>query len=634
MSSVWWFILQLPDSSASFNLHLLRIIACLKSLLSARKATAGPMDGLSAGAGAIAILQASGAIPSIIDTLRTLIHIGDEIKALNNELTTLLALQDHLKSQVDLLSGTDRRLRIPEPKMMQSARTTLSELVHELQELVARYKKKKRRRIRFVWDRNKIAQMGARARAARQELMMAITSDAGFRSQSRHKRGSRKTAPVAQCSEDPFFELLTVGRLLADLDNMEVDPSDPHPSTISMQASVYSSSSACPQSCSCRCHLSSALHTPSWFQPVLGSVLLSYSCIPLLGAWPCDQANCVRAASQVELTYYFPVRVLKRALCFSIEVGGSLGYGAGLHFGVPRVFSSHDEAWGTVNFGGPEDLKRLWAKRPGAYSPLDVTEADMSLLMVRLALARPKCFSSTHEAYVSQGGYVSQEDGAIAIQSGSSLSPLPSSSSPPLDLNQRDFLGRTPLIHASRIGNLPAVAQLLLRAGAKLIDARDSLGQTALLAALVGGHIRIALALLNAGCAVRVANDVGRTPLRAIFRTWDSRNPHPDAAEVLARLVQGGDVCARSSYGYTPLQYLHTLLGKRRERVRLRKLEDTTISIREETAAFESLANYESPAHTVEGGNRSKRSPWAEDQYHWRQLQHIIPNFHLEHARE
>ena len=232
--------------------------------------------------------------------------------------------------------------------------------------------------------------------------------------------------PLPRYSEDPFFEILTVGRLLTDTD---ADPSDPHPSTTSMQASVYSSST-CPQSCSCRCHFSSALHTPSWLQPVLGSVLLSYSCIPLLGAGSCDQANCVRATSQVELTCYFPVRVLKRALCFSIGVGGSFGYGAGLHFSVPRVFSSHDEAWETVNFGGPEDLKRVWAKRPGAYSPLDVNEAGMSLLMVRLnqvrwsgivlssyiflvrmqyreRTQRPQCFSSTY------GGYVSQKDRAI-----------------------------------------------------------------------------------------------------------------------------------------------------------------------------------------------------------------------------
>jgi hypothetical protein len=76
------------------------------------------MDGLSAVASVIAILQAIGAIPGIIDTLRTLIHIGDEIKALTNELTTLQALQDHVKSQVDLLSGTDPRLRVLEPKMM------------------------------------------------------------------------------------------------------------------------------------------------------------------------------------------------------------------------------------------------------------------------------------------------------------------------------------------------------------------------------------------------------------------------------------------------------------------------------------------------------------------------------------
>jgi hypothetical protein len=117
---------------------------------------------------------------------------------------------------------------------------------------------------------------------------------------------------------------------------------------------------------------------------VLGIVLLNYGCIPLLGAGLCNQANCVQASSRVKLTYYFPARVLKRALCFSIKVGRSFGYDAGLHFGVPRVFSSHDEAWEAVNFKGSEDLKKVWAKRPGAYSPLDVTEVRMSLLKVRL----------------------------------------------------------------------------------------------------------------------------------------------------------------------------------------------------------------------------------------------------------
>jgi hypothetical protein len=132
------------------------------------------MDGLSAAGSIVAILQAIAAIPAIIDTLRTLVHTGDEIKALTNDLTTLQALQDLLKSQVDLLSATDSRLRVPEPKMMQSARTTLAEMVRELEELVAKYKSKKGRRIRFVWDRNKIARIGARARGARQMLIIAM----------------------------------------------------------------------------------------------------------------------------------------------------------------------------------------------------------------------------------------------------------------------------------------------------------------------------------------------------------------------------------------------------------------------------------------------------------------------------
>jgi len=132
------------------------------------------MDPLSAGASVIAILQAVGSIPKIIDTLRTLIHIGDEIKALSNELSTLLALQDRLENQINLLSTTDPRLRVPEPKSMQSARTTIADLVLELEELVKRYEHRKRRRIQFVWNRKKIAQMGAKTRAAREELGMAM----------------------------------------------------------------------------------------------------------------------------------------------------------------------------------------------------------------------------------------------------------------------------------------------------------------------------------------------------------------------------------------------------------------------------------------------------------------------------
>ncbi|KAI1319259.1 hypothetical protein F5Y16DRAFT_418075 [Xylariaceae sp. FL0255] len=556
------------------------------------------MDGLSAAASVIAVLQAVGAIPGIIETFRTLIHISDEIKALANELTTLQALQDHLKSQVDLLSSSDPRLQVLEPKMLQLARTTLAQLINDLQALEARFRNTKRRRFRFVWDRSKIAQMAARARAAREALMLAMQD---------------LSLVLMNKIDDPFLDIFTIGSLLTDED---ADLSNQHASTISMQASVYSSPTTCPQCCSCRCHLSSTLRTPSWLQPVLGSVFLSYSCTPLLGVRSCDQVDCVRASSRVDLTYYFPTRVLKRALCLSIEVGGSFGHGAGLHVGVPRVFSNHDETWGTVNFGGADDLKKVWAQRPGTYSPLDVNESGM--MQCRERTQRRRCFSSMHGGYVGQQHRVTALH--AAIQSFSSISSLLSASPLP-DLHQLDFLGRTPLIHASRINNLSAV-KLLLRAGAggKHIDDRDALGQTALLAALVGGHIRVALALLNAGCAVRVSNDVGRTPLHAIFRTWDSWNPHPDAAEVLARLVQGGDVRARSSYGYTPLHYLHTPLGKWRERVRSRKLEGTTVSIREETAAFETLLRHIRDRQLQED-DRTKRSPWLEDQNHWRELQ-------------
>lgn len=186
-----------------------------------------------------------------------------------------------------------------------------------------------------------------------------------------------------------FCDLLDIGRILTDA--ADGDASDHRSSSdyIEMHTSVYPE--ACLRDCRCRCHGSgTAIRSPAWLQPVLGTLLVNYGCVPnLTSSWgagageKCDEKRCTRArASRVELSYFFPTRVLKRALCFSVELGGSLGHGAALHLSVPRVFSSYDEAWQVVNFGDLAALRTLWSSRQGEYSPLDVNEHGMSLLSV------------------------------------------------------------------------------------------------------------------------------------------------------------------------------------------------------------------------------------------------------------
>jgi hypothetical protein len=102
------------------------------------------------------------------------------------------------------------------------------------------------------------------------------------------------------------------------------------------------------------------------------------------------------------------------------------------------------------------------------------------------------------------------------------------------------------IIDAIKAGNIEAVKQYLT-AGTD-VNAKDSVGWTALHQAAYGGHKEIVELLITKGADVNAKNDSGSTPLRAA-----ALNGHKEVVELL--IEKGADVNAKNVVGMTPLHY-------------------------------------------------------------------------------
>ncbi len=98
-----------------------------------------------------------------------------------------------------------------------------------------------------------------------------------------------------------------------------------------------------------------------------------------------------------------------------------------------------------------------------------------------------------------------------------------------------------------RFHDYAEVIKALVRAGAPL-EARDELGNTALMQACLAGQLRIIRLLLHLGANPNAANEDGETPLTAT-----SDLGPPEAVRELIRW--GADVNHRTRDGYTPLMF-------------------------------------------------------------------------------
>ena len=112
------------------------------------------------------------------------------------------------------------------------------------------------------------------------------------------------------------------------------------------------------------------------------------------------------------------------------------------------------------------------------------------------------------------------------------------------DPNMARQTGETPVMSAARSGSVAAVKRLHA-GGANPNAAQTSMGQTALLWAINGGHVDVARALLDAGATVTPAES-GFTPLMFAARLGSI-----EASRMM--LFAGDDINASSKDGSTPL---------------------------------------------------------------------------------
>ncbi len=120
------------------------------------------------------------------------------------------------------------------------------------------------------------------------------------------------------------------------------------------------------------------------------------------------------------------------------------------------------------------------------------------------------------------------------------------------DVNRRGRKGQIPLVTTSYLGAASTVA-LLLKAGARVNEADEDIGQTAFMAAAKGGHVEIMKQLVAHGAKAALKDKHGDTALH-----WSAtEHDHPDVARYLLSL--GLDPNEKNASGRTAKDYARAL---------------------------------------------------------------------------
>ena len=120
------------------------------------------------------------------------------------------------------------------------------------------------------------------------------------------------------------------------------------------------------------------------------------------------------------------------------------------------------------------------------------------------------------------------------------------------DVNRRGHKGEIPIVTTSYLGAASTVA-LLLGAGARVNDADDDIGQTALMAAAKGGHLDGVERLVAHGGKVDAKDKRGSTALH-----WSAtEGDHPDVVRYLLKV--GLDPDEKNASGRSPKDYARSL---------------------------------------------------------------------------
>ncbi|KAK5718347.1 hypothetical protein LTR15_008074 [Elasticomyces elasticus] len=328
----------------------------------------------------------------------------------------------------------------------------------------------------------------------------------------------------------------------------------PDPGDSSVQEAVCFkttvSTTSCPRSCSCNCHLTALVKTPQWMNQVTGLLFMRYSGTPLLYPSKCSTTRCKeRHQSRINASYYFPWWMFHRMIEIVARWDSSTSPTVNLR--VMRVLPDNAALFAHAREGSTAGIQDLFLR--GLASPYDIRGTDgrsalhIAIYNGHVSTAqflldqkadreyKDRYFTSAVEAcwqislqklpfrtiepcviggpteysdFIDERDFTSVHKIVLGISSLSLDDYLSLSNA---DIDKKDVMGKTPLHFAAARGDLNAVLTLL-RHGADPNLTTDALWTPLIEAAMSSNH-RTLRPLLMAGARIDAQNKAGQTAL-------------------------------------------------------------------------------------------------------------------------
>ncbi|KAK3988396.1 hypothetical protein QBC44DRAFT_398062 [Cladorrhinum sp. PSN332] len=535
------------------------------------------MDPLSITAAVIGISKSITGVASVFQWIASLKNVSLEFLDLQNELGTVQGYLDILRR---ILNSLDVGQQPTTLLVFEQISTCLKLLegdvnnMHQLSNSFVTHQNTGDGKVQKInWKRHKgiIEIHRGRIRRRRLDLSAAVALLQPVQSQSHatlllavqeiNRTNFEALSELVQVSTERLQSSITSTGLSSGSQATTTDRQPPIGTTHDSQFLNFTATAKqrCKAGCYCQCHHRREVKSSSntIISKVLGQLFLSYSCLPIWGATPCNYAQCENNAfgrpESATLCYIFPSWLVRRSLSVSASWGTLAGHGAKLHIRIPRVLPRSHNLWQTLGSDSVPGLQQMLSTGQLLFTDTNSLGESVFYLIfsyVDSSKLHEFCLSlvgELGEATVRQvwpiayrmyyWNCMQQEKREmwrrLLVACGddndnSTGTPIhetilqwqPRAGLDVLEnvvranvhcINVKDRLGESALHWAARRNNLEAI-RLLLAYGAD-IEVRDKDGATPLLASMLYESFDAAMLLLDNNANVNAASTRGRTSL-------------------------------------------------------------------------------------------------------------------------
>ncbi|KAI0437087.1 hypothetical protein F4803DRAFT_175579 [Xylaria telfairii] len=280
----------------------------------------------------IAIGQAIGAAPKIINALRSFTNASKELAALIDELEHLYVFYEYLRENVDLFSGEHNPsiLRVQEPPYLKLVRKDVESLIVELQELVDSCLTEAGNsltasKLRWWRKRRDVARLRDECRKQRQQLENMYML---FRDQLIHKQGQLLVHIHARIPHENEHPITPVPDTLPSLNENDLTPLDYSQDGVVVDQSNMNSPTRAPtfeeitrRRCRCPCHAHKTSKTRNYGLHISLSAISFLSYQSQKAAGSCKMNCCAATQSFVALRFRIPISF------YGVAVTGTFKFG-------------------------------------------------------------------------------------------------------------------------------------------------------------------------------------------------------------------------------------------------------------------------------------------------------------------